>query len=180
MNGLLPTYVVFSVVEGRWENDTLVLVHTNKTSYNPENDIQQQQHQQQQQQQQHSPSITALHHSTSRHHYMLSPLLRTLPSPSFYRPFTPSHIERHVTRHGIIDSPGGSLYVGEVRDTTSHGQGTRIFPDGSRYDGEWKGGVSWLHASPVAVGILFVAYDDVMCDVADDVMCDVADEVCYR
>ena len=44
--------------------------------------------------------------------------------------------------------------MGEVRDSISHGQGTRIFPDGSKYDGEWKGGVSCLHVLHVTVDML--------------------------
>jgi hypothetical protein len=153
---------VISVVEGRWENDKLVRAHATSRVHKNQHSQLDHHHQHQHHQDQHgSPSIiSARHHDTHRHHYTLSPLLHpSLPSPHLRRPFTPSHMGRHVTHHGTIDSPGGSMYVGEMRDTTSHGNGTRIFPDGSRYDGEWKGGVSCSIAGLLLLKTCLMAID---------------------
>jgi hypothetical protein len=144
-----------SVVNCHWENDALL--HIQVASLCPRDHYCQQQQQQQQhqqyqhqqqqqqqeleeekQQQQRFSSLTTPHHS---------PLVHHMPPPSvisaIIRPFSPSLA---TTRHGTIDSPGGSWYVGEVRNSRSHGKGTRIFPDCSRYEGEWREGVSRLQS----------------------------------
>jgi hypothetical protein len=134
------TGTVFSVFECQWENDVLVRIqaspdlceksldHAKHRFHHPDDDLLQKQ--------QHFSSKTTPHYNTQ------SPIHSPLLLPSNLRPFSPSLAMRHLTRHGTIDSPGGSMYVGEMQSKKSHGNGTRFFPDGSRYDGEWKEGVS--------------------------------------
>ena len=139
---------IFSVVEGQWENDVFLRGHAASQPHGihnqqPDNHNHNHNHNQQQQQHQHhkrSPLINSPHNHAA-HHNNGSPLIAPLATPSLPQPFSPSLVLRHLTRHGTIDSPGGSMYVGEVQGVASHGRGTRVFPDGSRYDGEWKGGV---------------------------------------
>jgi len=50
--------------------------------------------------------------------------------------------------HGLMDITfGGPLrglkFEGEFRNGVKHGQGTYIYPNGSKYVGEWNNGVGW-------------------------------------
>jgi hypothetical protein len=37
----------------------------------------------------------------------------------------------------------GEKYIGEHKDELKNGQGTYIYPDGNKYEGEWKDGNKW-------------------------------------
>ena len=143
---------IFSIVEGQWDNDVFLgghvssqpnRIHSQQLDNHNQNSNHDHNQQQQQQQQHHksSPLTNSPHNHAALNHDNQSPLIAPLAAPSLPQPFSPSLVLRHLTRHGTIDSPGGSMYVGEVQGVASHGRGTRVFPDGSRYDGEWKGGV---------------------------------------
>ena len=41
---------------------------------------------------------------------------------------------------GTFEFDDGIKYVGEFKDTESHGKGTAIFPDGTKYVGDWLDG----------------------------------------
>ena len=49
--------------------------------------------------------------------------------------------EQKWFENGNEESDG--KYIGEIKNGKPNGQGTYTFPDGKKYEGEWKDGKTW-------------------------------------
>ena len=63
--------------------------------------------------------------------------------------------ETDVEKPVRLVSPNGDVYVGEVMSGEPHGQGTLTFPDGRKYEGEFKDGKPWNGTLFVKNGNIF-------------------------
>jgi hypothetical protein len=55
--------------------------------------------------------------------------------------------QRHASRRGRMESPGGYVYEGDWVEGVKEGKGTITYPDGAVYEGGWsKPGSAWRRA----------------------------------